>query len=207
MTILTSLLVGEILLQREYSVYAKPENPNQKDKEEISEQRTGLAESQSSYSGKKGIAKEENPQNSPEKQETNESYIAITDIPTMMQTIAADYKIGKLYSKLIPTTSGLKLLIMRQGSGKRIERGEQIKVHYCGVLTNGVVFDNTFERGQALPFAAGVGQMIKGFDEGAMLLNHGGKAYFFIPPELAYGQYGQGSIPSNSELIFYVEVL
>ncbi len=128
-------------------------------------------------------------------------------VATMVKATAADYRSGKLKSKLTTTASGLKVLIVEQGSGEKIKEGEQIKTHYYGVLTNGSMFDNSFERGQALPFAAGVGQMIPGFDEGALLLNHGGKAYFFLPSELAYGPQGQGTIPPNSELIFYVEVL
>lgn len=128
-------------------------------------------------------------------------------VATMVKATAADYRSGKLKSKLTTTASGLKVLVVEQGSGEKIKEGEQIKSHYYGVLTNGNMFDNSFERGQALPFAVGVGQMIPGFDEGALLLNHGGKAYFFLPSELAYGPQGQGSIPPNSELIFYVEVL
>lgn len=128
-------------------------------------------------------------------------------VATMVKATAADYKSGKLNGKLTKTASGLKMLVVEQGSGEKVKQGEQIKTHYYGVLTNGTMFDNSFERGQALPFAAGVGQMIKGFDEGAQLLNHGGKAYLFLPSELAYGPQGQGTIPPNAELIFYIELL
>lgn len=128
-------------------------------------------------------------------------------VATMVKATAADYRAGKLDSKLKTTPTGLKIMVVEQGSGAAITKGEQIKTHYYGVLTNGTMFDNSFERGQALPFAAGVRQMIPGFDEGAMTLNHGGKAYLFIPSELGYGPQGQGSIPPNSELIFYIELL
>lgn len=128
-------------------------------------------------------------------------------VAAMVKATAADYKSGKLNGKLTSTPSGLKMLVVEQGSGAAITRGEQIKTHYYGVLTNGTMFDNSFERGQALPFPAGVGQMIQGFDEGAMKLNHGGKAYLFIPPQLGYGDRDQGTIPPNSELIFYIELL
>lgn len=128
-------------------------------------------------------------------------------VAAMVKATAADYKAGKLNSKLKTTASGLKILLVEQGTGAAIKKGEQIKTHYYGVLTNGTMFDNSFERGQALPFSAGVRQMIPGFDEGAMTLNHGGKAYLFIPSELGYGPQGQGTIPPNSELIFYIELL
>lgn len=128
-------------------------------------------------------------------------------VATMVKATAADYRAGKLKSKLTTTPSGLKILTVDKGSGSPIKQGEPVKTHYYGVLTNGTMFDNSFERGQPLPFSAGVGQMIPGFDEGVLTLNHGGKAYLFIPSNLAYGENGQGSIPPNAELVFYIEVL
>jgi FKBP-type peptidyl-prolyl cis-trans isomerase len=51
--------------------------------------------------------------------------------------------------------------------------------------------------------------MIAGFDEGVMHLNHGARAYLFIPPALGYGDQdaANGTIPANSELVFYIEIL
>lgn len=128
-------------------------------------------------------------------------------VAVMVKAKVKEYTSGKLNGQLTTTPSGLKILIVDKGSGAPVEKGEQIFTHYYGSLTNGTMFDNSFERGQALPFAAGVGQMIPGFDEGAQMLNHGGKAYLFIPSKLGYGEQGQGSIPPNSELIFYIELL
>ncbi|MCB9305917.1 MAG: FKBP-type peptidyl-prolyl cis-trans isomerase [Lewinellaceae bacterium] len=136
-----------------------------------------------------------------------EAQARITGIETQVKATAADYKAGKLESQLTKQESGLKVMILDKGSGAPIQQGENIKVDYYGVLKDGTMFDNSFERGQPLPFPAGVGQMIAGFDQGVMFLNHGGKAYFFIPPQIGYGDRAQGSIPPNSELIFYVEVL
>ena len=121
--------------------------------------------------------------------------------------IITDYNSGALNAKLTTTASGLKVLIVDKGSGAALKTGEAIKTNYYGALKTGAMFDNSYERGEPLGFPVGVGQMIPGFDEGAMLLNHGGKAYFFIPPALGYGQQENGPIPANSELIFYVEVL
>lgn len=121
---------------------------------------------------------------------------------------AEEYRTGQLQGKLTTTASGLKILIVEKGTGAPVAKGEQVKTHYYGVLTSGSMFDNSFERGQPLPFAAGVGQMIPGFDEGTMMLHHGGKAYLFIPPQLAYGEQGAGDVvPPNAELIFYIELL
>ena len=128
-------------------------------------------------------------------------------VSVMVKAKVKEYTSGKLDGQLTTTPSGLKVLIVDKGSGDPVQKGEQIFTQYYGSLTNGTMFDNSFERGQALPFAAGVGQMIPGFDEGAQMLNHGGKAYLFIPSKLGYGEQGQGSIPPNSELVFYIELL
>lgn len=122
-------------------------------------------------------------------------------------TVVQDYASQKLASQLTTTASGLKVLIEDKGTGAAITKGESVKVHYYGCLTNGTMFDNSYQRGEPYPFPAGVGQMISGFDEGVMMLNHGGKAYFFIPSKLGYGDQAAGQIPPNSELIFFVEVI
>jgi FKBP-type peptidyl-prolyl cis-trans isomerase len=129
-------------------------------------------------------------------------------VTVMAKAKAKEYSSGKLDGKLTTTASGLKVLIVDKGSGEPVQKGEQTFIHYYGLLTNGNTFDNSFERGQALPVMAASGQVIPGFDEGVMLLNHGGKAYLFISPELGYGAQPQGDkIPANSELIFYIELL
>jgi len=127
------------------------------------------------------------------------------EVEAAVTKTAKDYTAGTL--KLDKRPSGLQVLIMEPGKGDKIKVGEDIKTHYYGSLTDGKLFDTSFQRGQTLDFAAGVGQMIPGFDEGVQLLSHGGKAYFFLPPSLAYGDQGAGdAVPPNAELIFYVEV-
>ncbi len=130
-----------------------------------------------------------------------------SNVETAVKTVAADYAAGKLNDKITTTASGLKVYIVEKGSGAALKPGESIKTNYYGALKNGTMFDNSYERGEPLGFPVGVGQMIPGYDEGAMLLNHGGKAYFFIPPALGYGDKENGPIPANSELLFYVEIL
>jgi len=122
------------------------------------------------------------------------------------QEAVKSYAAGTL-AGVTTTSSGLKIKIEDQGSGAKIKSGEQVRVHYYGCLTNGTPFDNSYERGEPYPYPAGVGQMIPGFDEGVMLLNHGGKAIMFIPAKLGYGEQAAGPIPPNSELVFFVEVM
>ncbi|KAI0339840.1 hypothetical protein BDW22DRAFT_1360859 [Trametopsis cervina] len=87
--------------------------------------------------------------------------------------------------------------------------GDSIKVHYTGKLfSNGNKFDSSLDRGQPLPLTLGVGQVIKGWDQGlqGMCLNE--KRTLTIPPDLAYGPRGFGNvIPANSALVFDVELV
>jgi len=130
-------------------------------------------------------------------------------VESKMNALTADYTAGKLTSQLQTLPSGLKILVEDKGSGAPVVAGQQVKCQYYGCLPSGKMFDNSFQRGVPLEFAAGVGQMIPGFDEGVQQLNHGGKAVFFVPSKLGYGEQGtpDGAIPANSEIVFYVEVI
>jgi FKBP-type peptidyl-prolyl cis-trans isomerase FkpA len=138
-----------------------------------------------------------------------ESAAKFTVVDAQVKATIAQYNAGQLAGKLTATPSGLKVLIVEKGTGASHKQGEQVSAHYYGALVaNGNMFDNSFQRGEPLPFALGIGQMITGFDEGAAMLNSGGKAYLFIPSTLGYGAQGtpDGSIPPNSELVFYIEM-
>jgi peptidylprolyl isomerase len=108
----------------------------------------------------------------------------------------------------ITTPSGLKYTDGVIGDGASPERGKTVTVHYTGTLTNGKKFDSSVDRGQPFSFTIGVGQVIKGWDEGVMSMKVGGKRTLVIPPNLGYGAQGAGGvIPPNAELIFDVELL
>jgi len=105
------------------------------------------------------------------------------------------------------TASGLKYKITEKGSGKKVENGDKVTVHYTGTLTNGTKFDSSKDRNQPFSFKVGSGQVIRGWDEGLALLNVGDKAVLTIPPAIGYGAADMGNIPPNSTLIFDIEVL
>lgn len=123
--------------------------------------------------------------------------------------VVTDYRDGKLDGDIKSTESGLKYVIHEEGTGPQAEAGKGVVVQYIGQLASeGTVFDQSFGRGEGIPFQLGTGRVIRGWDEGIALLKEGSKATFFIPSELGYGAQGtpDGSIPADSELVFYVEL-
>ncbi len=120
----------------------------------------------------------------------------------------AEAEIEKHAAGFEKTDSGLRYKILENGDGKKAERGNTVSVHYEGSLTNGQVFDSSFQRNQPIEFQIGVGQVIPGWDEGIGLLKVGDKARLVIPSQLAYGSAGAGGvIPPNAALIFDVELM
>ncbi len=108
---------------------------------------------------------------------------------------------------VITTDSGLKYVDLVEGTGASPELGKKVTVHYTGTLENGKKFDSSVDRGQPFSFTIGVGQVIKGWDEGVASMKVGGRRQLIIPPELGYGSRGIGPIPPNSTLLFDVELL
>jgi len=106
------------------------------------------------------------------------------------------------------TASGLEYTEVEAGTGAQAAAGKTVSVHYPGKFQDGKVFDSSIPRGEALTFKLGVGQVIKGWDEGIALMKVGGKAQLTIPPELGYGARGaSGVIPPNATLVFDVELV
>ncbi|HEY9810492.1 MAG TPA: FKBP-type peptidyl-prolyl cis-trans isomerase [Halomicronema sp.] len=109
---------------------------------------------------------------------------------------------------VVTTPSGLKYIDVEQGTGAEPKAGQTVTVHYTGTLEDGTKFDSSRDRGQPFSFKIGVGQVIKGWDEGVLSMRVGGKRELIIPAELGYGSRGAGGvIPPNATLKFDVELL
>ncbi|KAM0005958.1 putative peptidylprolyl isomerase [Helianthus debilis subsp. tardiflorus] len=87
-------------------------------------------------------------------------------------------------------------------------KGDKIKVHYRGKLTDDTVFDSSFERGTPFEFELGSGQVIKGWDQGLLGMCVGEKRKLKIPAKMGYGERGSPpKIPGGATLIFDTELI
>ncbi|MEP6921804.1 MAG: FKBP-type peptidyl-prolyl cis-trans isomerase [bacterium] len=107
----------------------------------------------------------------------------------------------------VTTASGLKYTDLVEGTGATPQRGQTVTVNYTGTLENGKKFDSSFDHGRPADFRIGVGQVIKGWDEGLMTMKVGGKRKLVIPGNLGYPQGRPPDIPPNSTLVFDIELL
>jgi peptidylprolyl isomerase len=110
------------------------------------------------------------------------------------------------------TSSGLGYEDSEVGNGDSPKSGQTCVMHYTGWLwengAKGKKFDSSVDRGRPFSFRLGVGQVIRGWDEGIASMKVGGKRTLIIPPDLGYGPRGAGGvIPPNATLMFEVELL
>ena len=106
------------------------------------------------------------------------------------------------------TESGLKFVVLRAGPAcdNSPEGGDAAIVHYEGQLTDGTVFDSSFNRSQAASFPAN--RVISGWTEALGLMCPGDDWLVYLPSDIAYGEFGSPPvIPGNADLIFRVQLL
>ena len=111
---------------------------------------------------------------------------------------------NKIKGEAITTSSGLQYKVLIMGNGRKPTIKSKVKVHYRGLLLNGVQFDSSFSNDEPIEFR--LKSVIKGWTEGLQLMPAGSVFVFLIPPELAYGEKGSDPIPPNATLIFEIEL-
>ena len=121
-------------------------------------------------------------------------------------------KVGKefydkfLASGAVKTESGLAYQVVKQGEGISPSAKDLVEVHYQASLPNGKVIQSTKSRGE--PSQLPVDKLLKGWSEGIQLMRVGGQTKMVLPPELAYGDYGNPpDVPGGSYLVLEVELL
>jgi FKBP-type peptidyl-prolyl cis-trans isomerase len=106
------------------------------------------------------------------------------------------------------TSTGLRSVILKPGSGPRPKKGDVVKVLYTGMLLNGTVFDQANDPAKPFTVRIGRGHVIEGWEEGLQLLTVGERRLLIVPHELAYGTRGSPpKIPRRATLLFEVELL
>ena len=177
-----------------------------------------LIVAQFSGSGEKAIAAEVNsslPQTAIEilsEQSLNENSLLVADatLPNVSPTNDGSKMTENTEKteKIVTTDSGLKYVELKEGDGATPKNGQTVVVHYTGTLEDGTKFDSSRDRNSPFQFRIGVGQVIKGWDEGVGTMKVGDRRQLIIPPDLGYGARGAGGvIPPNATLIFDVELL
>lgn len=117
----------------------------------------------------------------------------------------------KVQGDTVTTKSGLKYLIMTEGSGEPPKAGDAVVVHTTGWFLDGSKFYSSYDgRGTPLDFPLGATppRVIAGWEEALPMMKKGAKWQLIVPPNLAYGESGRPpAIPPSATLIFDVELL
>jgi FKBP-type peptidyl-prolyl cis-trans isomerase FklB len=147
-------------------------------------------------------------------EELNASFKVIREIMQAEQQAKAEAAAGagRAYlaenakrGEVTTTESGLQYEVLNSGDGAKPAGDSTVRVHYHGTLTDGTVFDSSYNRGEPAEFP--VNGVIPGWTEALQLMTAGSKWRVHVPSELAYGAQGVGSIPPHSVLVFDVELL
>ncbi|KAJ1664526.1 Fork head 1 [Coemansia sp. RSA 1813] len=104
---------------------------------------------------------------------------------------------------------GVDIKVTKKGDESTYPKaGDTITMHYTGKLQSGKKFDSSYDRHKPFVCRIGVGQLIRGWDEGVPKMSVGEQATLTISPDFGYGAQGvPGLIPPNSTLVFDVELI
>jgi peptidylprolyl isomerase len=135
---------------------------------------------------------------------------AAAAVPTSNLPSGADLTVDKLpgeaaTGEIKTTPSGLRYVVLKEGTGAKPTANSNVQVDYTGYLTDGTKFDSSVDRGQPAKFA--LNGVIPGWTEGLQLMAPGAKYKLIVPPELGYGPTGYPPvIPPNAWLVFDVDL-
>ncbi|WP_299060535.1 peptidylprolyl isomerase [uncultured Polaribacter sp.] len=109
--------------------------------------------------------------------------------------------------KAIKTNSGLKILTLKEGNGKKFNRAISTTINYSISLASGKLIQSTDNTSKPLVFILDKQPMIAGVNEALLEMRVGDKKRLFIPYYLGYGEQSYGPFPAKSDLVFDLEIL
>ena len=107
---------------------------------------------------------------------------------------------------VVTLPSGLQYKVLKAGDGKMPKASDTVECHYRGTLLDGTEFDSSYSKGQ--PAKLTISAIIAGWREALKLMPVGSKWQLFVPPQLAYGERGNGrGVGPNETLVYEMELL
>ena len=107
-----------------------------------------------------------------------------------------------------PTESGLYIILLNKGKGRKVQKRDKVVVHYQGTLINGQIFDSSIDRGEPIKFVIGEGNVIPAWEEAVLNMKKGEKIKLITPSNQAYGESGyEEIIPPFATLIFEIKLI
>ncbi|MGY3305739.1 peptidylprolyl isomerase [Pseudomonas sp. PvR086] len=131
----------------------------------------------------------------------------VANSPHFWENGAHQARSGKRTDRVNVMNDELQVIDLEVGDGKAAVKGALITTQYRGWLEDGTEFDSSYSRGKPFQCVIGTGRVIKGWDQGIMGMQVGGKRKLLVPAHLAYGERSMGAITPNSNLIFEIELL
>lgn len=102
----------------------------------------------------------------------------------------------------------LKVEVVSAGKGEKLKKGDMAQVNYLGQMWDSTKpFDNSFDRGEPFPVTIGGGGVIEGWQKALDGQKVGSRLEVSIPPELGYGDQGQGEIKPGATLVFVMDIV
>ena len=126
-----------------------------------------------------------------------------------LEELKKKYQQEQGINEAVTTNSGLKILSLQKGNGKKVNPALPTTAHYTLFLTDGKKIDSSLDKGEPFVFTIDDENfpLIAGWKEGVKAMSEGDKVRLFIPSYLGYGDRRVGPIPPKSDLIFEIEVL
>ncbi len=107
-----------------------------------------------------------------------------------------------------PSKTGLYIIALKKGKGKKAQIGKKVTIHYTGSFINNMKFASTIEKDKPFEFVLGQEEVIPAWNEAVAKMKVGDKIKIITPSKLAYGSQGSGhSIKPFTPLIFEIKLL